>query len=50
MVKVLDINELVSFVRSIQERKNLSNINENESLAICKIMNDFENKKDLIEI
>ena len=43
-------HELVSFVRSIQERKNLSNINENESLAICKIMNDFENKKDLIEI
>lgn len=43
-------HELVSFVRSIQERKNLSNINEKESLAICKIMNDFENKADLIEI
>lgn len=43
-------NELVSFVRSVQEKKNLSNINENESLAICKIMNDFEHKKDLIEI
>lgn len=42
--------ELVTFVRSIQEKKNLSNINSDTSLAICKIMNDFEKGNDLIKI
>lgn len=42
--------ELVTFIRSIQDKKNLSNINSNISLEICKIMNDFENGVDVIEI
>lgn len=42
--------QLVSFVRSIQENKNLSNINYETTAAICKIMNDFEDGIDLIEI
>lgn len=42
--------ELVSFIRSIQESKNLSNINSEISYEICKIMNDFEKEIDLIEI
>lgn len=42
--------ELLTFVKSIQENRNLSNINEDISFEICKLMNDFENKVDLIEI
>ena len=42
--------ELVTFVRSIQENKNLSNIEDNVSREICKIMNDFQNGNDLIVI
>lgn len=42
--------ELVTFVRSIQENKNLSNINSEVSFGICKIMNDFESGVDLIKI
>ena len=42
--------ELVTFVRSIQEQKNLSNIDSKVSHAICKIMEDFQNGIDLIKI
>lgn len=42
--------ELVTFIRSIQDKKNLSNINSNISLEICKMMNDFENGIDVTEI
>lgn len=42
--------ELVSFVRSIQEKRNLSNIDEETSKEICRIMNDFEQGIDLIRI
>ena len=42
--------ELLSFTRSIQEKKNLSNINEEITSSICKIMSDFNNGIDLIEI
>lgn len=42
--------ELVTFVRSIQEKKNLSNISQDTSIAITNIMNDFENNVDLFEI
>ena len=39
--------ELVSFVRSIQEKRNLSNIDSGISKEICKVMNDFQDGKDL---
>lgn len=42
--------ELVTFVRSIQENKNLSNISEEISYEICKLMSDFENGIDVVEI
>ena len=42
--------QLVSFVRSIQENKNLSSINYESTAAICKIISDFNNEVDLIEI
>ena len=42
--------ELVSFVRSIQEKRNLSNIGEEISKEICKVMNDFDQGIDLIKI
>ena len=42
--------ELVTFVRSIQEQKNLSNIDSNVTQSICKIMEDFQNGIDLIKI
>ena len=42
--------ELVMFARSIQRNKNLSNISSDVSLAICKIMNEFENKNEVIKI
>ena len=42
--------ELVTFVRSIQEKRNLSNISQELSFGITKVVSDFENKKDLIEI
>ena len=43
--------ELVAFARSVknQEKKNIY-ISEDVSLAICKVMEDFTNKKDVIEI
>lgn len=42
--------ELLTFVRSIQENKNLSNISEEISYEICKLMSDFENGIDVIKI
>ncbi len=42
--------ELVTFARSIQKNKNLSNISSDISFTICKIMNEFENKNDVIKI
>lgn len=42
--------ELVTFARSIQKNKNLSNISSDVSFAICKIMNEFENKNEVVKI
>lgn len=42
--------ELVAFVRSIQENKNNNYIEENVSIAISKMMEDFFEKNDFIEI
>ncbi len=42
--------ELVAFVRSIQENKNNNYIEENISIAISKMMGDFFEKNDFIEI
>lgn len=43
--------ELVAFARNVQNKKfDNSYINENVSLEICKIMEDFEKKIDVIEI
>ena len=43
-------NELVVFLRSIMSGKNCSNVEEDVSLAIVKIMEDFYNSRDLIKI
>ena len=43
--------ELVAFARNVQDKKqDNSYISEDVSLEICKVMEDFNNKKDLIEI
>ena len=42
--------ELVSFVKAIEQGKNISYISDDISLAICKEIEDFHNKKDFIEI
>lgn len=42
--------ELVAFVRSIQENKNNNYIEEDVSIAISKMMEDFFEKNDFIEI
>ena len=42
--------ELVAFVRSIKENKNMQYIDEETSLAISKIVEDFTKKNDLLEI
>ncbi len=43
--------ELVAFARSIQDKRSENSyISESVSLEICKIMEDFNNKKDVIEI
>lgn len=42
--------ELLSFARSIKENKSIQYIEQNVSLAISKIIEDFKEKKDLIEI
>ena len=43
-------NELVSFTKSIQNNYKIDSIDEDVSLAICEVIEDFENKKDVIEI
>lgn len=43
-------NELVVFLRSIMSGKNCSNFEEDVSLAIVKIMQDFYNSCDLIRL
>ncbi len=42
--------ELVAFARAIQEGKKDNFIDESISLTISKIIEDFENKRDIIEI
>lgn len=42
--------ELVSFVRNIQDNKNYTYIDNEVSIAISKMMQDFIENKDLIEI
>ena len=42
--------ELVAFVRNIQENKNSYYIDENVSIAISNVMQDFAEGKDLIKI
>ena len=42
--------ELVAFAKSVQEKKKSDNIEENISLAISKMMMNFKNKKNMIEI
>lgn len=42
--------ELLSFIRSIKENKNMQYIDEEISLAISKIVEDFDTRKDFIEI
>lgn len=41
---------LVAFCRTISSKKNNSYVDKNISIAICKIMEDFKNKIDVIEI
>lgn len=43
-------NELVVFLRAAMSGKNYSNIGDEESLAIVRIMEDFYNSRDLIKI
>jgi len=42
--------ELVAFTRAIQDNKENTYVDRNVSLAISKLIEDFENKKDVIEI
>ncbi len=42
--------ELVAFARAIQDGKRDNFIDKNVSLAISQIIEDFENKKDIVEI
>ena len=43
-------NELVMFCRNVYEKKQPNNIKEDESIVICKLLEDFNNKKDVIEL
>lgn len=43
-------NELVVFLRSIMSGNNYTNVENEESLAIVKIMEDFYNSRDVIKI
>jgi len=43
-------NELVTFLKSIMSGKSYTNVDDDESLAIVKIMEDFYNSHDLIRI
>lgn len=42
--------ELVAFVRAIQDGSNMKYIDEDISISISKMMEDFENKIDVVEI
>ncbi len=42
--------ELVDFVQAIKDKKDVSRIDREISMEICKIMEDFKNKKDLISL
>lgn len=42
--------ELVAFLRAIQTGKNTSYINRDISDAICKVIEDFYSKKDMVEL
>lgn len=42
--------ELVAFVKTIENKRNLSYIDKNISDAICKVMEDFKNRIDFTEI
>lgn len=43
-------NELVSFSKSIEEKRIISQIQEKTTIAICKVIEDFINKNDIIII
>ncbi len=43
-------NELVSFVKAIASGRIGHNIDESTSISICKIIEDFDNRKDLREL
>ena len=42
--------ELVEFLQAIQDSKDVPRIDRNTTLAICQTMQDFKERKDLIEI
>lgn len=42
--------ELVAFIRMIKDKKNTSCIENETSLAICELMEEFIEKRDVIEI
>ena len=42
--------ELVAFLRAIQTKRNTSFINQDVSDAICKVIEDFYCKKDMVEL
>ena len=42
--------ELVAFLKAIQTEKNISYISRNISDAICKVIEDFYDKEDLVEL
>lgn len=42
-------NEIVLFSKSIERKRNMGNISEEVSVAICKVIEDFYLRKNLIE-
>ena len=42
-------NEIVLFLKSIERKRNMGNISEEISVAICKVIEDFYLRKNLIE-
>ena len=43
-------NQIVTFSKSIENNKNLSNISEDISVAIVQVIEDFYERKDFVEI
>ena len=41
--------EIVAFAKAIESGKNMSNVSENISEAIAQIIDDFNNRIDMIE-